>query len=207
MTKQFIVPGENVARRPIRLENSYVEGGNTYSKFLAIYDEQGIVPLESIWKASAGDSVVGVVVSAKGSVCVVDLASFERGLIVLRKYENPPEKGSIISGVVRDVENKRTAVLERVTVLRDGMLIKVKPAKVPRLIGKSNTMINQIAELTGVRIVVGMNGLVWIRGEKDALAIAAITRIAEEAHVPGLTMRIREMLQSNNIEKIEKGTI
>ena len=143
---------------------------------------------------------MGVVTEAKSSVCVVDLSSFARGLIILRKYENPPEKGSLISAVVKDVENRKTVILERVSVLREGMLVKVKPTKVPRIIGKSNTMVNQIAELTGVRIVVGMNGLIWIRGDKGALAVAAIKRISEEAHVPGLTQRIKEMLEKGNIE-------
>ena len=183
-----------------------MERGTTYSKTLGIYDENGIVPLEGTWKANTGDSVIGVVTEGRGSTCAVDLASYERGLIVLRKYENPYEKGTVISAVVRNVENRRTAVLERVTVLREGMVIKVRPAKVPRLIGKSNTMINQIAEITGVRIVVGMNGLVWIRGDKSALVEAAIAKVCEEAHVPGLTMRIREMLEKGNVEN-KKGTV
>jgi exosome complex component RRP4 len=202
--KEFVVPGQQIARRG-RLENSFTEKEGTYSKVLGLYDEHEIVPLEGTWKANVGDSVVGIVTMARSSVCMIDIQSFVRGLEVLRKYENPPALGSVVSGIVRDVENRRTVVLERVSVLRDGVLMKVKPAKVPRLIGKSNTMINQISELTGVRIIVGMNGLVWIRGERSALAMAAITRICEEAHVPGLTMRIREMLEKgrNDIENKE----
>ena len=153
---------------------------------------------------------MGTVASAKGSVCIVDLSSFVRGLIVLRKYETAPEKGSIISAVIRDVENRRTAILEGSSELHGGILMKVKPSKVPRLIGKSNTMINQIADLTAVRIVVGMNGLVWISGENSARAVAAIERVCEEAHVPGLTMRIKEMLEKEKGiigNDIEKGTI
>jgi exosome complex component RRP4 len=183
-----------------------VQDGKTYSNVLGIYDEREIVPLEGAWKASVGDSVVGTVLSAKGSVCIVDLSSFVRGLIVLRKYETAPEKGSVISAIVKDVENRKTAVLEGVAQLHGGMLMKVKPAKVPRLIGKSNTMINQIADMTAVRIVVGMNGLVWISGSNDALAMSAIARVCEEAHVPGLTMRIKEMLEKSrkiDIEKVE----
>src|SRR5271157_1438613 len=149
-------------------------GNRTYSKTLGIYDEREIVQLEGTWKAGIGDSIVGIVSESKSSVCVIDLLSYERGLMILGKYETAPEKGSMISAIVRDVENKRTVILERATVLRGGILVKVKPAKVPRLIGKSNTMIDQIANLTGVRMVVGMNGLVWIRGDKEELVKAAI---------------------------------
>lgn len=192
----------------MRLENSFVQEGNTYSKVLGIYDEREIVPLEGSWKANVGDSVVGTVISAKGSVCIVDLSSFVRGLIVLRKYETAPEIGSVVSAVIKDVENRRTAILEGVGELHDGILMSVKPAKVPRLIGKSNTMINQIADLSAVRIVVGMNGRVWINGPNSAKAIEAIERVCEEAHVPGLTMRIKEMLEKNKFANdIEKGTI
>jgi exosome complex component RRP4 len=188
------------------MDNTYVQSGNTYSKTLGVYDEREVVPLEGVWKANIGDSVVGIVTEAKSSVAVVELASFVRGLIVLRKFENPPEKGSVVSAIVKDVENRRTAILERASVLRDGMLIKVRPTKVPRLIGKSNTMINQISDLTAVRIIVGMNGLVWIRGDKSPLVVEAIRRISDEAHVPGLTMRIKEMLEKGNIEN-ERGTV
>lgn len=143
------------------------------------------MPLEGTWKASVGDSIVGIVSEARTNVCFIDLSSFVRGLVVLRKYETGPEKGSVVSAIVKDVENKKTAILEGTRELHGGVLIKVKPAKIPRIIGKSNTMINQISSLTASHIVVGMNGLIWINGGNSKLAIAAIERIGEEAHVPG----------------------
>ncbi len=202
--KRLVVPGELIAAKPVRLDNTYVEGGKTYARSLGVYDDRGVVALEGAWRPRIGDSVVGAVKEVNGSVCVVDVSPFVRGLVILRRGENGPEAGEIISANVKDVENRRTVILEEVRILSGGMIVRVKPAKVPRLIGKGNTMLNQISEMTATQIVVGMNGRVWLSGAKTALAVEAIARIEEEAHVPGLTMRIKEMLERGNVEKTKE---
>ncbi|MEM4467451.1 MAG: KH domain-containing protein, partial [Candidatus Nezhaarchaeales archaeon] len=86
--------------------------------------------------------------------------------------------------------------------ISDGRLIKVSPAKIPRLIGRKGSMINLIKKETGCKIVVGQNGFIWIKGKdpnSEALAEKAIRKIDEEAHISGLTQRIQLMLQ------LEKG--
>ena len=80
-------------------------------------------------------------------------------------------------------------------VLKGGMILKIKPIKVPRVIGKKSTMVKQISDSTKSQIVVGVNGVIWIQGGNAALAIEAILRIEEEAHVGGLTERIKLMLE------------
>ena len=81
--------------------------------------------------------------------------------------------------------------------LYGGKIIDVKPSKVPRIIGKNNTMIKQLTEGTKSTIIVGMNGRIWIKGGDVALTTKAILRIQEEAHTSGLTDRIREMLEKS----------
>jgi exosome complex component RRP4 len=74
------------------------------------------------------------------------------------------------------------------------MISERKPTKVPRVIGKGNTMIDQIANLTKCRISVGMNGLVWLNDGDLRLAVSALRRIEREAHTSGLTEKIKKML-------------
>ena len=50
---------------------------------------------------------------------------------------------------------------------RGGIIVDITPTKVPRLIGKKGSMINMIKDKTNCKIIVGQNGLVWVKGEED----------------------------------------
>ncbi len=56
-------------------------------------------------------------------------------------------------------------------------------------------MIRQIAEATGTHIVVGMNGLIWLKDGNITLATEALLKIEREAHLSGLTETIKNFLE------------
>lgn len=89
--------------------------------------------------------------------------------------------------------------------LTGGRVIKVNPAKVPRIIGKHASMVNMIKNASGCQMTVGQNGLLWLNGEPDQemLAVEAIRKIEAEAHVPGLTERIQKWLSEKTGKKVE----
>jgi len=57
-------------------------------------------------------------------------------------------------------------------------------------------MINMIKEKTRCDIVVGQNGVVWVKGdpEMEKVARKVILMIDREAHTSGLTDRVRDTL-------------
>jgi len=79
---------------------------------------------------------------------------------------------------------------------KGGVIVDIAPTKVPRLIGKKGSMINMIKDKTGCKIVVGQNGLVWVKGNEDMEQIVknVIKLIEKEAHTSGLTDRIKNKL-------------
>ncbi|MBI4896314.1 MAG: hypothetical protein HY832_02090 [Candidatus Aenigmarchaeota archaeon] len=79
--------------------------------------------------------------------------------------------------------------------LHGGRIIRVTPAKVPRIIGKSGSMVEMIKEITGTQIVVGQNGIVWVKGEHADVAIEAVVEIEEKSHLSGLTDHIKATLE------------
>ena len=89
---------------------------------------------------------------------------------------------------------------------RGGILIHITPTKVPRLIGKKGSMINMIKDQTRCEVVVGQNGVVWVKGkpEMERVVQKVVKTIEEEAHTSGLTDRIRDMLLELLGEKTEK---
>ena len=75
----------------------------------------------------------------------------------------------------------------------DGMIVKVNPNKVPRVIGKEGSMVNLIKEETKCNITVGQNGLIWIHGDKiedELLTKKAIMFVTEKSFVSGLTEEV-----------------
>jgi len=81
--------------------------------------------------------------------------------------------------------------------LKDGRIIRVNAMKVPRIIGKRGSMVSMVKQATGCTLVVGQNGLVWLKGEpeQEIMAVDAIRKIEREAHVSGLTERMKMWLQ------------
>jgi exosome complex component RRP4 len=84
--------------------------------------------------------------------------------------------------------------------IRDGLIVRVNPHRVPRIIGKEGSMISLIKEATGCNITVGQNGLIWIRGEgidNKLFAKQAIDFIIENTTSEGLTEKVEGWLKDN----------
>ncbi|MCL5680172.1 MAG: hypothetical protein M1465_02440 [Candidatus Marsarchaeota archaeon] len=199
--RQFITPGEELPKEAKRNEYVAVYNGKAYSNIMGFYDTErkDIVPLEGMWKPRIGDSVIGVVERpTRAGIYNVMLTEFAQGLIITSKFDSGPSfaANDIIEATVADVERKRLAILERPRKLALGQTIYVKPVRIPRIIGKSETMVNQISRLTGSRIIIGRNGIIWLNGGDVALAIEAIKTVEREAHTSGLTERIKGMLEA-----------
>jgi exosome complex component RRP4 len=198
--RSIVLPGQVIVDQPQRIENSYVEGGKTYSKVIGMFEpnSRGVIPLEGSWSPNTEDTVVGVVTEQRNKVFVIDLMFFGRCLLIPGKFDEYSfEPGEIIEARIREVENRKTIILSDGKLLEGGRMIRVKPRKVLRVIGKKNTMINQIKEITKTDIVVGLNGLIWLRGGDIELAEEAIFKIEREAHTSGLTEAIRQYLEKN----------
>ena len=197
--RQIVLPGEIIAESPQRIGNTYVENGKTYSKIMGMYgpDSREIIPLEGSWNPNLEDTVVGVIIEPKGKVYIVDLTFFGRCLLIPGKFDEYSfEPGDIIEARIKEVENRKTIILGEAKLLEGGRIIKVKPKKILRVIGKKNTMIDQIIALTKTEIVVGLNGIVWLRGGNIELATDAIFKVEREAHTSGLTEEIRKYLET-----------
>ena len=75
----------------------------------------------------------------------------------------------------------------------EGIIVRVNPNKVPRVIGKEGSMVSLIKDKTGCNITVGQNGLIWIKGNKvedELLAKEAVEFVTEKSFISGLTEEI-----------------
>jgi exosome complex component RRP4 len=204
---KIVVPGEMLADQPLRIENTFTEEGKTYSTVLGVFEEERsmLIPLEGLWYPGREDVIIGIIDDARMTSYSVELNAPYKGIIVAKYVEGRLSRGDIIEATVRMLDDTKTVVLTHPRKLLGGKIIDVSPSKVARIIGKGNTMIDQLKNSTKSNIIVGMNGRVWVKGGNIALATNAILRIQEEAHTNGLTERIKVMLQEGHVktEKIQ----
>jgi exosome complex component RRP4 len=217
MERKLVIPGEEVAEGKVKLgEGVYRDGDRVYASVLGLLDTtRGVVrviPLTGRYFPKVGDFVIGTV---KGTVyetawevdincpysAILNASDYYREIdpfrTPLRRIMSP---GTTIYAYVREVTpNRRIYITLRQRgsrVIKGGRLIEISPAKVPRVIGRKRSMISMIVKETGCRMLVGQNGLVWIKAKPEIadLVERAVKKIEAEAHTSGLTDRIKEMI-------------
>ena len=220
--RKLVIPGELLGTG--RASNgTYQEGEEVFSRFVGLAEEKNgyhvVIPLSGIYNPKRGDGVVGKIEEIIFSKWIVDINSPYSAVLLLSdaieefiditktdltKYFN---YGDLIFAEITSVSKIKSIQLSmkdrRCRKLRGGRLIKVTPTKVPRIIGRKGSMVEMIKEMTGTQIVVGQNGLVWIKGDNEDVAAEAILHIEEKSHISGLTDQTREMLA----EKMKGRTI
>jgi len=215
--RNIVVPGETVVKGLDFLpgEGTYRNGEAINSAYFGIASTRGrlvkVIPLSGRYLPKEGDKIIGVIEEVRYSSWSVDINSpYEASLLVSDAVEQYIDlnrdkltkffdMGDTFICKVRSADpNGGVMVSLRgpgFHKLRDGHLIEVNPAKIPRIIGKNGSMISLIKRGTDCQIFVGQNGRIWISGDKDKepLVIQAIKKVESESHMPGLTDKIREM--------------
>jgi exosome complex component RRP4 len=186
-----------------------------FSKFIGLAESKNgvhiVIPLGGVYNPKKGDGVIGRIENIIFSKWIVDINSpYEAAMTLsdaveefvdltktdLTKYF---DFNDIIFAEIASVSKTKQIGLSmkspKCRKLRGGRLIKVTPAKVPRIIGRGGSMVEMIKNMTRTQIVVGQNGLVWVKGENEDLAAEAILLIEEKSHIKGLTDYIKEMIE------------
>ncbi|KZX10038.1 polyribonucleotide nucleotidyltransferase [Methanobrevibacter curvatus] len=211
--KDFVVPGQILA------EDDFYSGRGTYKDQKNVISSLtgrislrnkkiSVIPLKSKYVPKRGDVVIGEVSDVRFSLWELDLNSPYSGILPASEVFGREKKdlnrvfkvGDVLFLKVVDVDEVKKVKLglkgRGMGKFRGGLLVDIAPTKVPRLIGKKGSMINMIKDKTQCKIVVGQNGLVWIRGDNEMEVITKniIKLIEENAHTSGLTNRIRDEL-------------
>ncbi len=195
---EIVVPGELLANAPVRMGYAYVEAGKTYSSVLAMKSPDGkLIPLQGPYNPVEGDFVVGAVVNVKFAGYDVYLNTPYPGFLSSRDCADKFELGDFVCAKIRAVDEVKSITIEEPKILKGGMVVRFPAVKIPRLIGKKNSMIDLIKSKTGCELVVGRNGHVWVGPGKTILAVKTIQKIEREAHISGLTDRVGQYLSTN----------
>jgi len=223
--REVVVPGELLAEGRYRSSmGTYDEDGKVYSALLGIAELRGntvkVVPLEGVYIPSEGDLVIGTITRVAGNNWKVDItgpygASLHANNALRRPYDDDISRyfdiGDVIAAEITAFDRNSGPFLtlkgRGLGLLTEGMILDLSPAKIPRVIGRSGSMINMIKDKLRIEAVVAQNGRIWIRAP-DAptlnLAIKAFKMIEVQAHTSKLTERIGAMLDQEMADIKEK---
>jgi exosome complex component RRP4 len=214
--KDLVAPGDIIFEGDEINPHSgvYNDQGKIKSKYVGVVEYSGssvrVVPMSGRYIPEEGDIVIGEISDVGYSNWRMDLNSpYEAMLkidVAVDEYIDLDEDDltdyfDVGEAVVAQVTNVTEGFDVNVSMeddrcrkLRGGRIIEISPSKVPRVIGKKGTMVKQIKNKTGTNMIVGQNGLVWIKGSNANLAAKAVRKVEEEAHTSGLTDKIGEWL-------------
>ncbi|MEM3771202.1 MAG: KH domain-containing protein [Candidatus Micrarchaeia archaeon] len=193
---RLVIPGDLLLDKPIRNPYTYIKEGKTYAAIVGMFDDQQnkFMPIKASYLPSLRDSVIGIIEEEKVIGYGVNLFSPYHGLLSSKMLRTTFNVGDIILAEVSEISEVKDIWLSRPVKLVGGEIIDISPTKISRVIGKHSSMLNILKIGTGCEIIVGKNGLIWIKGQNSAKAIDAIEKISREAHTSGLTDRIMEYL-------------
>ncbi len=216
-SNDVVAPGDVIAEdENVKVKTgAYQEENKIISKYLGtVFYRSGSVevrPMSGRYIPEQGDTIIGEISHVSYSRWSVDLNSpYEGNLNIAdatEQYVDLDEDDLTdffavgdavvvkVKGVTDSMDVDLTMKDRRCKKLEGGRIISVPPSKVPRVIGKKGTMVKQINEATNCNIIVGQNGLIWVSGEDANLAVRAIKKVEEEAHLNGLTDKIGEWLE------------
>ena len=224
--KAIVVPGDTVAQGMgfLPSKGTYRENDKIIANRVGLLSVEGkvlkVVPLAGNYMPKIGDRVIGQVSDVLFSGWRVELFGPYSSVLGVKDATNEfigrganlAEIFALGDLVVCKIVNVTSQKLIDVSLrgpgfrkLKGGRLLKVSSAKVPRIIGKDGSMVSMIKQATGVNVVVGMNGMVWLDGtpEGEIVAVETIEKIQAEAHMPGLTNKIKEFLEQKTGKKVE----
>ena len=217
--KDIVVPGEELA---IGLDfipsyGTLREDDKVISSLLGIASINGrilkVIPLSGRYNPKVNDLVIGKVTNISFSSWIMDIGYAYEAVLSLKEGTSEfIERGAdltqyydfgelVLAKVINVTKSKNIDLSAKgpgLKKLKNGKLLEVTPSKIPRVIGKQGSMISLLKEKTGCEIIAAQNGKVWISGspEKEILVTRAIDIIEKEAHMSGLTDKIKSLLEN-----------
>jgi len=220
--KRHVLPGDFITTAPLRLQNNVVlEGKRIISTTIGLSDVSDdsvrVISLTGVYLPKIDDLVIGTIQYIHGNSWFADINSCYQGMLLGQdvfgrgsyptksEMEERLSKGDIIFAKIANSDRQREPLIsiadQSLGKIDSGELVKISPAKIPRLIGKHGSMIQTIEGSTNATITVGQNGLIILKCDNSAglkKAIASIKMIGMIQYEVNIEDKIQNILDENN---------
>ena len=214
-----MIPGELIAQGSYGIRGNMLKvGDKIYATRIGLAEVSSdtikLISLNGSYMPRIDDIVVGKVVNFNAFGWQVDIESWFPAFlpaanVMGRDYSSARDSlasqlviGDQLLAAIAAYDRTREPLLSisgpGLGKIAEGDTIKVSASKVPRIIGKKGAMINAIESGSGCRLSIGQNGIIVMIGNRDSVskATSAIKLIEAEAHSPGLTQKVQDILSS-----------
>jgi len=222
--RKYVIPGDVVTTGPFRPEqNVILEGEKIISTAVGISeiyeDSVRVISLTGKYIPKIDDLVIGKVNSHTSLSWELDINSCYVGFLPAqdvfgRDFSTHADElstklrtGDLVAARIANFDRTRDPLVtisdRDLGTIDSGVLVKISPSKVPRLIGKRGSMIQMIEMATNAAVTIGQNGWVVVSCETPEgllKAKKAIEMVDQKAHVANLTDQIKEMLEIKDDE-------
>ena len=197
----ILIPGDSLKKKDI---NSYERENNNYSKYILLVNEDKTTRLFGYYMPEVNDIVIGKVIDVLSNGWIIDINSPYVGKLSLKDSGVDPSDlytygDYILCQIVKMTKNKLIDLeIKKKEKLNDGLILKVDPARIPRLIGKNSSMLNLIKEDLKIDIIIGKNGRVYLNGDINNVlrAVDIIRFVINNSYKRGLTEKVKEILEN-----------
>jgi len=197
----ILIPGDNLKKKDI---NSYERENNYYSKYILLVNEDKTTKLFGYYMPEVNDIVIGKVIDVLANGWLVDINSPYIGKLSLKDIGTDPNDiytygDYILCQIIRMTKNKLIDLdIKKKEKLNDGLILKVDPARIPRVIGKNSSMLNLIKQYLKIDIIIGKNGRIYLNGDINEVskAVDIIRFIINNSYKRGLTEKVKEILEN-----------
>ncbi|MCK4717576.1 MAG: RNA-binding protein [Thermoplasmata archaeon] len=222
--REVFLPGDEVGGGDLRAgAGTYSSDGKIFASQIGIKSIRSnfvnIIPMGGAYVPRIGDQVIAYVTEMGPTYWLTDIKSpYPAPLHVndtpwkvdfgdTGKYLKVGDAIIVVISEVDEIRHVQISMREHGhRRLNTGLLMEMTPSKVPRVIGKSGSMISLIKDGANCRMFVGQNGRIWVDGEEDSmeLALQALDMIEKHAHSSGLTDRVKTLLGGHRTESEKK---
>jgi len=212
--RRLVLPGEEIPGRGLKPgPGTYRVGGKVYASLLGLVSERPpfvhVIPLSGRYLPKAGDVVIGTVTDVQTTFWLLDIGAPRWAPLHMTGAPWKVEIGEterylgVGDSVVVQVENLEATGRIGVTMQGDGLgkleggtIVRISPARIPRVVGRGGSMIQTITRQTGAHVAIGQNGRIWVDGTPEAIRrVTEVLRMIEEnGQRSGLTNRVESYL-------------
>ena len=219
---QFVIPGDIIVTGSYTLaQNVVLDGDKVMSTAIGFYEiednQVNVIPLTGLYNPKIDDFVIGKVKSHSSLSWEVDINSYYTSMLPAsdifgRNYLPSKDDlslklhvGDIMAARIVNAGGTRDPLIsiagQNLGKIDSGELIKISPAKIPRLIGKHGSMIQTIEAATNATVTIGQNGLIVLKCDNSAglkKAIASIKMMDKALHDTNLMEKVQNLLDEKN---------